>query len=349
MLFDSLVIPEPVRRGGHVRIVSPAMPVLSYVPERARRAERVLTGLGFTVSYGRHAWLISDDGTTAGTRAQRAADLMEAFEDPSVDVILAAEAGLGSREVLDLLDPAAITANPKPFSGYCDNVFLNFYLASAARLSSLYGCTLMKHLGEAHGPYPETIDYLERSLASSSPLTCSPVAARTGEQLNWYDPELEARTRPRNVAGGWTWLRPGFARGTFLGGEITLIPELVRCFGLRPEAAVLFWDVAYHGLPVRQLFGDACASMDLTSLAGMVVGAHPTTAPAAWATAVDDLLGEFLPGIGYPVVVNADLSHLCPSWTVPFGEEAVLDSAAGIVFPRRRETVVRVGAGVLHA
>jgi muramoyltetrapeptide carboxypeptidase LdcA involved in peptidoglycan recycling len=307
---------------------------MAYIPDRVARGERILQNHGYTVSYGRNAFLISDDGTTAGTAEQRAADLMEAFADPSVDVILAADAGLGSRDLLDALDAATIAAHPKPFIGYCDNVFLNHYLARNAALSSLYGCTFMVHIGEAGGAYPETLDYLARSLASSEPLVCTRMPSRTGDLVSWYVPELEVVPRRRDIPGGWTWLREGTARGPFLGGEITLIPELVEYFGLSLASTVLFWDISYHGLAVQSLFKDTCDHVDLTRLAGMVVGAHPLMPLAEWARTVGDLIDEFLPDAGYPVVVNADLSHTCPSWIVPFGEEIVLESPDTVVFRR---------------
>ncbi len=323
-LLNSLRIPGPVGPGDHIRIISPGMPTMSYIPDRVARAERVLRDQGFTVSYAANAFLISEDGTTAGTAEQRAADLMAAFADPSVHAILAADAGLGSQDLLDALDPAAIAANPKPFIGYCDNVFLNYYLATRAGISSLYGCTFMVHIGEAGGAYPETLDYLKRALNSADPLVCTQLPSRTGELVSWYVPELEVIPRRRDIPGGWTWLRPGTGRGRLLGGEITLIPELVDSFGLSLASTVLFWDISYHGLAVQPLFKEMCDKVDLTGLAGMVVGAHPLMAPAEWARTVGDLIDEFLPETGYPVVVNSDLSHTCPSWTVPFGEEVVL-------------------------
>jgi muramoyltetrapeptide carboxypeptidase LdcA involved in peptidoglycan recycling len=310
------------------------MPTLAYIPDRTRRAERTLTGLGFTVSYGEHAFEISDDGMTAGTAEQRAADLMAAFEDPSVAVVFASDAGQGSGDLLDLLDPATLAANPKPFIGYCDNVYINQYLASYAGISSLYGSNVMVHIGEAGGAYPETLDYLTRSLASSEPLVCTPVPSRTGELIAWYVPEKEIVPRKRDIPGGWTWLRPRPARGRLLGGEITLIPDLVDRFGLSLDGVVLFWDISYHGLDARDLFKVLCDRVDLTGLAGMIVGGHPLVAPAVWERTIVDLLGEHLPGIGYPVVVNADLSHTCPSWIVPYGEEVVLEPPDRIVFPR---------------
>lgn len=341
-MFESLHIPDPLKGGAHVRVISPAMPYLLYAPERALRAEHSLKSLGYTVSYGPRARLSSDDGFTAGTGRDRAADFMEAFEDPAVDIVLAAEAGMGTRELLQFLDPLRISACPKPFLGYCDNIFLHTYLASEAGISSLYGATFMKHFGEAGGVYPETIDYFTRALNSETALECDPVPSRVGKPRNWHIPEADRIPRARTIEGGWSWVRPGNADGILVGGEITLIPVLVRNFGLSLESTVLFWDVAYHGLPERQIFKDLCESTDITRLAGMIVGAHPTIAPPDWAQTIADMMEEFVPKSGYPVVANSDISHLCPAWIVPFGERVVLNRS-GVTFPRKTLPIVADG------
>jgi muramoyltetrapeptide carboxypeptidase LdcA involved in peptidoglycan recycling len=258
---------------------------------------------------------------------------MEAFADPSVDAIMAADTGLGSKDVLDHLDPAVIAANPKPFAGYCDSAFVNLYLAAQSGLASLYGCTFMIHLGEAGGAYPETLACLAGALDSGRPLSCSPVGARTGGLIRWFEPASERRARTLDMAGGWTWLRPGTARGVFLGGEISQLPDLVDHFGLSLRSTILFWDISFHGRPVQPLFKRLCDRSDLTGLAGMVVGTNPLVPPAEWAATVGELVAEFLPGSDFPVVVNSDLSHTCPSWTTPYGEQAVLERDR-LVFPR---------------
>ncbi|OLB79923.1 MAG: hypothetical protein AUI14_08915 [Actinobacteria bacterium 13_2_20CM_2_71_6] len=329
-------VPDPVGPGAHIRILSPAMPTVSYIPDRVLRAERVLLDQGYTLSYSRSAFQVSADGTTAGTVEQRVADFVEAFADPTVDVVFASDAGLGSKDLLDRLDLPTIAANPKPFLGYCDNVFLNLYLAARAGISSLYGATYMVHIGEAGGAYPETLRSLAQALSSAEPLVCEAMPDRTGELINWYVPELEVQPRTRDIPGGWTWLRPGTARGPLLGGEISIVPELVETFDLSLDSAVLFWDISYHGLAVEPLFKAACASTDLTRLAGMMVGAHPLMPLADWAATVGALVDEFLPDADYPIVVNTDLGHTCPSWIVPYGEEVVVQSPDRIVFPRGR-------------
>ncbi|MFD0891450.1 hypothetical protein ACFQ08_43460, partial [Streptosporangium algeriense] len=138
----------------------------------------------------------------------------------------------------------------------------------------------------------------------------------------------------RGVRGGWTWLVPGRARGALFGAEITLLPQLVADFGLRMDSTVLFWHNAFNGPAPEVSLRRLAERVDLAGAAGMIVGAHPGITPVEWAARVGDLLDELVPGAAYPVVVNADIGHLSPAWTVPYGEEVVIDSAEGIVFPR---------------
>jgi muramoyltetrapeptide carboxypeptidase len=330
-----MLIPKPLAADSHIRIISPGMPTIALVPDRTRRAERALRNLGFEISYGAHALSVSDDGTTAGAAADRAADVMEAFGDESVDAILASDSGLGSRELLPLLDAAVIAANPKPFIGFCDTNFLHQYLASYAGISSLYGCIFTLHFGEVGGPYPETLEYFKSALMSPEQLICRPLPSRTADVIDWFDPESEGQLRGRDIPGGWTWVRPGCARGQLLGGEISTIPAIVNCFDLRLDGTVLFWHVAIHNeQPLRTQLEALSACADLSNLAGMIVGAHPRLAPDQWAQVVDSMMQELLPGTSFPILTNADLGHLCPSWIVPYGEDVVLDDSKGIIFPR---------------
>jgi muramoyltetrapeptide carboxypeptidase len=332
--------PEPIAPGGRIRIVSPGLPTLALVPDRARRAEQVLRGLGFDVSYGQHAFAVSDDGIAAGTAAERAADIMNAFADESADAILISDSGLGSRDLLPFLDPAVIALNPKPFIGFCDSVFLHQYLVSRVGMSSFFGCMFMLHLGEAGGPFPETIESFRTALMDDEPLICRPAPTRTVGPIDWYVPEAERQPRARNHPGGWTWVRPGQARGPFLGGEISVLPQVIKDFGLQWDGAVLFWDVAFRNdRPVFPQFEALCHCADLSGLAGMVVGAHPRLEPDAWAAVVSNLARDLLPGSTFPILANADLSHADPSWIVPYGEEVLLDDAEGMIFPRVTATV----------
>ncbi|MBR7834918.1 LD-carboxypeptidase [Actinospica durhamensis] len=328
--------PRPVLPSHRLRVVSPGMPTLYHVPERGKRAEAALTALGFEVGYSPHAHGLSDDGITSGTPRERAADLMEAFADPEVDALLISDSGTGSLELLDLLDPEVIKANPKPLIGFCDTVFLHQYLAGLG-IGSYYGCSLMFHLGDVGGPFPETIRSLTRALGVEAPLECRPLGDRAAPPTSWHDPASEAVPRVRDHPGGWTWLRPGRGAGPLLGGEISQLPEVVERFKLDYRGVLLFWDVTeVQDQPVDTLIRDLAAATDLTGLAGMVVGANPQLDPPVWAAEVAAALERHVPEAAYPVVVNADICHMTPSWVLPFGEYAELDDHKGLSFPRTR-------------
>jgi muramoyltetrapeptide carboxypeptidase LdcA involved in peptidoglycan recycling len=85
---------------------------------------------------------------------------------------------------------------------------------------------------------------------------------------------------------------------------------------------------------VDELLGALAQETDLSLLAGMVVGANPRVTPAEWVRQVAAAFDRHVPEAGYPVLVNADICHMTPSWTLPYGETAVLDSERGLILPR---------------
>lgn len=327
-------VPKPVTDDAHIRIVSPSWPTIHFNPQRARRAERELARLGFRFSYGRWAAEVTPDGSSAGTAHQRADDLMEAFADPEVDVIFTAAGGATTAEVLPLLDLDVIRANPKPFIGYCDNVWLNHHLYEAG-LYSYFGVAFVMHLGEPGGVYPEIERSLRQILLDRGDVAYAPNANRTNEYFNWQDPALEPTVRTRNVAGGWHWIRHGTGQGRFIGAELQVLPNLIDHFGIDLRGAVLFWEVApttRKTLPF--MLKEVARRGDLGELAGMVVGGDVRHEPRRWAKVVSDALTGVLGEVPFPVVVNADIGHLDPVWVVPYGMDVVLNSSADLRFLR---------------
>lgn len=78
-------------------------------------------------------------GYLAGPAEQRAADLMDAFTDPDVRLIIPATGGKGAAGLLPLLDYDTIAANPTVFTGMSDPSVLGNALLARAGLTSLHG------------------------------------------------------------------------------------------------------------------------------------------------------------------------------------------------------------------
>ena len=123
-----------IREGSRIAIVSPAS---AAQPELAEQGRARLKAFGYRAVVMPHAL---DRGPLylAGSAADRAKDIHDAFADPSIDGILCTRGGWGSAELLPLLDQDLIRANPKAFVGYSDHTSLHIYLWNLCRLTTFY-------------------------------------------------------------------------------------------------------------------------------------------------------------------------------------------------------------------
>lgn len=319
-------------RRPNVRIVSPAEPALRMLPTRRARAESALEEHGYRVTYGTHAFDMSPDLSRAGSASSRASDLMEAFEDSDVDVVLASLAGQGSAEVLEFLEPRVFISNPKPFIGFCDNGYINAFLATSCGLTSYYGYMFLIDFGEAGGPFQGVLESLDFVVNPQEFLIRDQFTTRTNERVNFLDPESESRSRSRNVPAGLDWIRRGTAHGRLIGGEIAILPDMVRRFGIDLAGSILFWDVSYHDLPIETLFEELCKIDAVRDIEAMLIGAHPSMSLQAWSDVARDLVRKYLPETQFPVIANTYISHLSPTWLVPYSEECRLNEDGSLVF-----------------
>lgn len=82
------------------------------------RAEKLFQSKGFKVKRGKY--VLEDYYGTAGTREQKAEDMMNMFKDDEVKAIICLEGGQNCNTFIDLLDYDVIKQNPKIITGYSD-------------------------------------------------------------------------------------------------------------------------------------------------------------------------------------------------------------------------------------
>ncbi len=162
-----------------------------------QRAVRVFEDLGYELLLGKSTGLKEDK--CAGSAAERAADIMAMFKDPTIDAIICARGGYGGNRVLPLLDYDVIRANPKIFIGYSD---ITGFLTSFAQKSGLI---------TFHGPMlttygKETIQY----------------NLDTFQQVLSGQHDLRIDSTQKCTARS---LKPGVASGPLWGGNLTLVIE----------------------------------------------------------------------------------------------------------------------------
>jgi muramoyltetrapeptide carboxypeptidase len=322
--------------GSVIRVISPSLPSMAYAHERVRWARRALEKLGLEVEYSRNCFEISDDGTNAGTAAQRAADLHDAFRDPHVSAVLCAVGGKSTIDLLPELDPTVFqVASPKAFIGRSDNVVLNAFLLVNASLVSYYGVTFLPQFGEPPAPMSETLASFISVLMSRGTVSYQPSPTGTMTGINWHDPAAAKQPRPRDRRSRTANLRQGRAVGQLVGGEISILATLAERELVSVDGAVIFWDV-YGEQPgyLEHHFKRLADSVDLSRAAGMLVGDNPWVPFDEWLARIRRQLDQVAPDATYPIMVGGDCGHFDPAWVLPYGDFVVLDTSTGLSYPR---------------
>ncbi|OUD05009.1 S66 peptidase family protein [Streptomyces swartbergensis] len=297
-----LLRPPRLAPGTRVAVVAPSGPVPE---ERLQAGLDVLRGwdLDPVVAphvLGRHREL----DYLAGTDAQRAADLQNAWCDPTVAAVLCARGGYGAQRMADLLDWEAMrAAGPKVFAGFSDITVLHQAFATRLGLATLYG------------PAAAGVDFIKN--------------ARAQEHLRatLFDPE-SVRTVTAVPPGG-TALVPGRARGVTLGGCLSLLASDLgtphALAGAR-GGLLLIEDVGESPYRVDRYLTQLLRTGWLDGVAGIVLGSWAACGPYEELRAV---LADRLGGLGVPVVEEFGFGHGEGALTMPLGIPAELDASTG--------------------
>lgn len=290
--------PPRLRRGDRVAVVSPCSPMPA---DRLDAACAIVRGWGLEVVLGAHA---RDRHPTlhylAGTDADRAADLRDAWLDRSVAAVLCARGGDGAHRTLDALDFTEMRRGaPKAFVGYSDVTALHEAFAV-----ELGGATV-------HGPVIASEEFLND--------------ARTAEELRAT--LMEPESRLRLTSGTAATLVGGTAHGVTIGGNLSLLADGLATPHSRPSAAggiVLLEDIGEDVSRIDRMLTQLLRSGWLRGAVGIVLGSWRDCTPGP--ESIREMMLERLAPLGVPVVWELGFGHGASQLTVPLGVAAVLDA-----------------------
>ena len=283
------------RSGSKVGLIAPASPF-----ERTEFDKGVaeLRRLGFDPVYDERVF--ERKGFVAGEAESRVAQLIELWEQPGVDAVMAVRGGYGSLQMLPFLSRlgAPILVKPLgPLVGYSDVTSLHIWLNCCAGTTSIHGPMIDRRLSQGPSAYdPESF------LAS-------------------LRPEPMGELRPAGVEV----LKPGEASGQLIGGTMTqLLASLGTPWAFDPsDGCVLFLDeVGERPYRLDRMLVQMRLAGLLTRASAIVFGQMPRCDEDAGVTAkatVADVLADF-PG---PILYGFPSGHTTtPFVTLPFGVHA---------------------------
>ena len=282
--------PPRLKEGDRIGIVAPAGPVFR---------EDIQPGLDFLASLGYEPvcspHLFDQAGYLAGEDQARLRDLHAVFRDKRVKAVLCARGGYGALRILQKLDYALFSRNPKIFVGYSDLTALLFALFKKSGMITIHG-PVLRDLLKGDG---QNAALLIQLMASGE---VAPVAFTDG-----------------------TAVKRGRAEGVVLGGNLSLITHLIGTSFLPSFKGKLLF-VEERGEPlyrVDRMMTHLLLSGELEKCAGLMVGTFEECGDPA---AVIELVRERCSKLHMPILVGLPVGHGEHNVPLPMGVRAVLDT-----------------------
>lgn len=280
----------------HIRIISPSGVIdPSFIDGAVTR----LRAWGYIVSEGAHArdaW-----GRFAGTDEHRLADIVDAINDPEVDIILCSRGGYGLQRIIDRVPPIT-----KPLIGFSDITAL--HQAAGLNAQPTLHAIMCKHIATLPED-SEPILALRKALA--------------GETLNY-----RWQSHPLN--------RFGKACAPLIGGNLSVLYGLQATPYSLPAAQrsiLLIEDIAERHYHIDRMMRNLRMSGVLANISGLIVGQFsdcdddPLMSQTVYQT-----IKEAVADYDYPVIFNAPVGHVernMPLWI--HGHTTIDCSAEGVL------------------
>ena len=324
-----MTTPAPLRPGERVALLcaSSAVPAERLEPAIAAVRAMGLEPVVYPTCYDgtRHGYF-------AGTDAQRARDLTDAFADPDIRGVICIRGGYGAGRLLPMLDWEELARHPKPLFGYSDVTALHIALQQC--------CGLVTY----HTPMPSTEWY--RNVADVPVPDDAGRAPGSGRNRTaWYDTGLDDFTEGylrRALFGGLTGmldmggqvrtLAPGRAEGPLCGGNLSLVCDsLGTPWEIDARGKLLFLeDVGEKTYRVDGMLTQLRNAGKLDDCAGVLLGYWtdcPPEDPERTLT-LDEIFAEVVLPAGKPVLAGLACGHSLPTMSLPLGAAARMDADA---------------------
>lgn len=260
-----------------------------------------LQHLGFQVIVGEHVY--DANGFLAGTVQQRASDLMDMFENDQVKMILPSRGGVGVADILPYLDYSLIESHPKILSGYSDITVLLNALAQYANLITLQSMMLINFTTNE-----PSYNYDQFFTATST--------LKSPRQIE-NPPSTPQVSR---VQGNVT--------GPVVGGNLTsFVDTLGTPYETDTKGKILLLEETSEPInTVYRYMGELSLAGKFDDCIGIVLG-QCTGCTSAYGVTYEDLINDFVVGLGKPLMTNVATAHGFYKAAIPIGARANLDTS----------------------
>jgi muramoyltetrapeptide carboxypeptidase len=313
------IIPQKLKRGDKVRIISPSRSMAIISKENRDIAKKKFDELGLELSFGKHTEEI--DEFVSSSIESRIKDLREAFSNADIKAVFAVIGGFNCNQLLRYIDWDLIKKNTKILCGFSDITALNNAIYAKTGLITYSGPHYSTFGHELY--FDHTLEYFKKCLFQDKPFEILP-------SKNWTDDMWWADQKNRNLIPnqGWLVINEGVADGTILGSNLCTF-NLLQGTEYFPDLknSILFIEDDEESKPHH--FDRDLQSLihlpEFKGVRGIVIGRFQKASQMT-----DDMLIKIIKTKKeldkIPVIANADFGHTDPMITFPIGGTARLQS-----------------------
>lgn len=300
----AIKVPAPLTEGSRIALITPASAQSSVMIDSAisKLKAHGYEPVEMPFTYGKKF------GSYPASDEARAADIMSAFTNDSIDAILCTRGGYGTVRLLPLLDKDIIYDNPKWLIGYSDISDLHAFMYHAG-VASIHG-PMTSHLAQEPDSIAST-QYLYQILSTQLPLKY--------EIPNSY------------------YNKRGKARGRLVGGNLLCInglsetPYDVMMPSDNEDIILFIEDVGEQIYAIERVLMRMHLNGSLKKLKGLIIGQFTEYAPSEDFKSMEDMIYYWLKKWGYydkdnpvPIVFGFPVGHVTDNYPMPIGTVATM-------------------------
>jgi muramoyltetrapeptide carboxypeptidase len=294
-LSPALIIPPYLQYGDTIGVTCPAGDISL---KEIQPSISLIESWGFRIRLGDTVG--KKDFIFGGTDEERARDLQQMLDDPSLSAILCARGGYGSVHIIDRLNFAGLASHPKWIIGFSDITVIHCHIHRHLNMASLHS--------KMCNSFPD--DWLKAEPIQV--LTINSIRdALKGEKIVY--PLLP---NPKN--------RPGSTVGQLIGGNLKTIETLAgTATDLPTNGKILFVeDTGEYLYSIDRMFWNLERTGKLAGLKGLVVGGfkiRPDDPGEEFGRTLYDIVLDRVKNYDYPVCFDFPVGHQKDNYALKYG------------------------------
>lgn len=293
--FAPMKIPPSLKSGDRIGVIAPARKISE---AELKDAMEDLRSWGLIPVYGENLFAIHHQ--FGGTDEQRASDLQQMIDDPSIRCIFCARGGYGTLRIVDAVSFEGLAKAPKWLVGFSD-------------ITTLHNAAYNVGVASVHGP-----------MALSWNGNTSDASSRENLRKVLFGERPVYRYQPRaNVP-----MRPGKGEGRLIGGNLSMLSQLIGTpTDFNTDGAILFLEdldeYLYH---IDRMVVHLKRAGKFDKLAGLVVGGMTDMKDnsTAFGRNAEQIIADAVAEFDYPVCFDFPVGHWPENQPLVHGAMATL-------------------------